>query len=510
MIKNEEPASSTKASSAKTSSTKTSSAKASSTKASSTKASSTEASSAKNEESSSSSAKSSTEEAAVSAEAARARLKAGRWWQLIFGVICMAMIANLQYSWTLFASPIADKYHWKLELVQTAFTIFVLLETWLVPVEGWLADRLGPRKVVVVGGVLAALGWGLSAFASSLPFLYIAYGIAGVGAGAVYGTCVGNALKWFPERRGLAAGITAAGFGAGAAATVIPLGWMIDAYGYEATFLWFGIGQGAVIVIVGMLLAAPDANAVAALPKPPAMRTNRPQFDWRQMIRTPVFWVMYLMFVMMGAGGLFVTANLKQIAVAFKVADVQVSFGLTLKAVLFALFLDKIMNGATRPFFGWVSDRIGRENTMFIAFGLEAIGILALSQFGTDPALFVVLSGLVFFAWGEIYSLFPSTCADTYGSKWASTNAGVLYTAKGTAALFVPIAVILAKWASWHTVFMVAAAMNGLAAVMALVVLKPMRQRMMAQESSRATSEAEDSATAPVVDPLPQMIAHPK
>jgi MFS transporter, OFA family, oxalate/formate antiporter len=459
-------------------------------------------------EGSSSSAKKEEVAGSIEVEAARARLNAGRWWQLIFGVICMAMIANLQYSWTLFATPIATKYHWQLELVQTAFTVFVLLETWLVPVEGWLADRFGPRTVVVAGGAVAGLGWVLSAFASSLPFLYIAYGIAGVGAGAVYGTCVGNALKWFPERRGLAAGITAAGFGAGAAATVLPLGWMIEAYGYESTFLWFGIGQGAVIVIIGLLLAPPDAKAVAALPKPLAVRTNRPQFDWRQMIRTPVFWVMYLMFVLMGAGGLFVTANLKQIAVAFKVADVQISFGLTLKAILFALFLDKIMNGATRPFFGWVSDRIGRENTMFIAVGLEAIGIVALSQFGTDPVLFVVLSGLVFFAWGEIYSLFPSTCADTYGWKWASTNAGVLYTAKGTAALFVPLAVLLSKWASWHTVFMVAAAMNGLAAVMALVVLKPLRARMMARDSSAAQS-ADDVAEA-VAEPLPQMIVQPK
>jgi len=281
---------------------------------------------------------------------------------------------------------------------------------------------------------------------------------------------------------------------------------MIDAYGYESTFLWFGIGQAAVIVIVGMLLSQPDANAVAALPKPAAMRTNRPQFAWRQMIRTPVFWVMYLMFVLMGAGGLFITANLKQIGAAYKVADVPVAFfG---KSILLALFLDKIMNGATRPFFGWVSDRIGRETTMFIAFGLEAIGILALSQFGTDPVLFVVLSGVVFFAWGEIYSLFPSTCADTYGWKWASTNAGVLYTAKGTAALFVPLAVLLSKWASWHTVFMVAAAMNGLAAVMALAVLKPLRQRMMAKSSSRAESDAEDSVA--VAEPLQQMIAQPK
>jgi OFA family oxalate/formate antiporter-like MFS transporter len=229
------------------------------------------------------------------------------------------------------------------------------------------------------------------------------------------------------------------------------------------------------------------------------MRTTRHQFSWRQMIRTPVFWVMYLMFVLMGAGGLFITANLKQIGTAYKIAPAS---------ILLAISFDKITNGITRPFFGWVSDRIGRETTMFIAFGLEAIGIVALSQLGDDPVLFIVLSCMVFFAWGEIYSLFPSTCADTYGWKWASTNAGVLYTAKGTAALFVPVAVVLSKWASWHTVFMIAAAMNGLAAVLALVVLKPLRQRMMAKGSSRAESDAEDSVA--VAEPLPQMIAHPK
>lgn len=445
-------------------------------------------------------------ESPSAADEARARLKSGRWWQLIFGVICMVMIANLQYSWTLFATPIAQKFHWKNPEVQVAFAIFVATETWLVPVEGWLVDRFGPRMVVLCGGVLVALGWSLSAFADSLWFLYVAYGIAGIGAGGVYGTCVGNALKWFPERRGLAAGITAAGFGAGAAATVLPLQSMIKASGYEATFLWFGIGQGIVILIVGSLLAQPDAKAVAALPKPPAALADRPQYRWHQMIRTPVFWVMYVMFVLMGAGGLFVTANLKQIAVDFKVSDVQVAFLIwTPTAITFALFLDKILNGLTRPFFGWVSDRLGRENTMFIAFAFEAVGILLLSQLGTDPVMFVVLSGMVFFAWGEIYSLFPSTCADTYGWKHASANAGALYTAKGTAALFVPIAAGLALSMGWHTVFLVAAAMNAMAAVMALLVLKPLRARMMARTTtSSAASGVTSSATATVAaDPVP-------
>jgi OFA family oxalate/formate antiporter-like MFS transporter len=418
----------------------------------------------------------------ASADAARARLKTWRWVQLTIGVVCMVMIANLQYGWTLFVTPLGDKYHWSRQAIQVAFTVFVATETWLVPVEGYLVDRFGPRVVTVGGGVLVALGWSLNSVASTLPFLYIAQAIGGIGAGAVYGTCVGNALKWFPDRRGLAAGITAAGFGAGSALTVVPIASLIKSSGYEATFLYFGLGQGLVVFVLGWLLAQPDANAVAALPRPAAAVAGRRQIAPLEMIRTRVFWIMYVMFVLMAAGGLFVTANLKQIAEDFKVSDVQVSLiGITLPAATFALSLDRVLNGFTRPFFGWVSDRLGRENTMFLAFFGEAIGILLLSQLGHNPVLFVVLSGLVFFAWGEIYSLFPSTCADTYGWKHAAANAGLLYTAKGTAALLVPIATVLAASAGWHTVFLTSAAMNLGAAVLALAVLKPMRRRMMEQ-----------------------------
>jgi OFA family oxalate/formate antiporter-like MFS transporter len=195
------------------------------------------------------------------------------------------------------------------------------------------------------------------------------------------------------------------------------------------------------------------------------------------MLRTPAFWVMYLMFVLVAAGGLMATAQLAPIANDFQIAKVPVSLlGLTLPALTFALSIDRVLNGLTRPFFGWVSDHIGRENTMFIAFAVEAVGIWALSLFGRDPVLFVILSGLVFFAWGEIYSLFPSTCTDVYGAKYATANAGLLYTAKGTASLLVPLANVLAAASGdWRAVFLVAALMNAAAAIMALAVLKPLR-----------------------------------
>jgi OFA family oxalate/formate antiporter-like MFS transporter len=401
---------------------------------------------------------------------------ANPWAQLIIGIICMVMIANMQYGWTLFVGPIGAKFHWSKAAIQVAFTVFVLFETWLVPVEGYLVDRFGPRWIVVIGGVLCGIAWTINSFADSLGMFYFAAAIGGIGAGGVYGTCIGNAVRWFPGRRGLAAGLTAAGFGAGSAATIVPIANMIKSAGYEQTFLTFGLIQGAVVCILGWLILVPPAVYMAT-PTKLAPGASRHQAQPLQMLKTPVFWVMYLMFVMMAAGGLMAVAQLAPIAKDFKVAEIPVSLiGLTMPALTFALTLDRILNGLCRPFFGWVSDHIGREQTMLLAFALEGFGILALANLGTNPVSFVLLSGLVFFAWGEIYSLFPATVTDTYGTRYATANTGLMYTAKGTAALLVPLAnVLVAAKGSWHPVFMTAAVLNILAALMAIFVLKPMR-----------------------------------
>jgi MFS transporter, OFA family, oxalate/formate antiporter len=408
-----------------------------------------------------------------------------RWWQLIFGIVCMVMIANLQYGWTLFVNPIDQKYHWGRAAIQVAFTVFVLTETWLVPLEGYLLDKFGPRLMVCGSGLLVAIAWVLNAYANSLTLLYVAAAVGGIGAGVIYGGTVGNALKWFPDRRGLAAGLTAAGFGAGSALTVVPIANMIASSGYESAFLWFGIGQGLVVAVVALFLRAPAAGEVVApATAAPAVLQSKRDFGPADVLRSPPFWVMYVMFVMVATGGLMATAQLGPIAKDFKIDTIPVSIlGLTLPALSFALTIDRVLNGLTRPFFGWVSDQIGRENTMFIAFLLEGIGIYALLQFAHDPLLFVILSGLVFFAWGEIYSLFPATCTDMYGSKFATTTYGMLYTAKGTAALLVPLGNLLydATGKSWSAVFIVAAILNIIAAVMALLVLKPMRIRQISQ-----------------------------
>src|SRR4249920_2799477 len=406
-----------------------------------------------------------------------------RWGQLLMGIVCMAMIANLQYGWTLFVNPIADKHGWSRAAIQVAFTIFVLTETWLVPIEGYLVDKFGPRPVVVVGGILCGIGWVLNSFADSLAMLYFAAAVGGVGAGAVYGTCVGNALKWFPDRRGLAAGLTAAGFGAGSALTIIPISAYIKSHGYEAAFLHFGLGQGIVVLVMALgLTRVPEALSALAGGHS-RVQQLRTFYSPMQVLKQPVFWVMYAMFVMVAAGGLMATAQLAPIAKDFKIIDVPVDImGLVLPALTFALAIDRVLNGLTRPFFGWVSDQIGRELTMFIAFGIEAVGILALYQFGQNPIAFVILTGIVFFAWGEIYSLFPSTCADTFGSKYAASNAGMLYTAKGTASLLVPLSSVLASaTGSWHAVFIAASVMNAIAALLAWFVLRPMRRKHIAR-----------------------------
>ena len=406
------------------------------------------------------------------------------WMQLVMGIICMAMIANLQYGWTLFVNPLSEAHGWSKAAIQVAFTIFILTETWLVPIEGWAVDKWGPRPVVLFGGLLCGIGWVMNSYADSLTLLYIAAAVGGVGAGAVYGTCVGNALKWFPDRRGLAAGLTAAGFGAGSALTIIPISAFIKSSGYEAAFFYFGIGQGLVVFLLAWFLTrAPEARKVPGLSSINVQQTKR-DYSPSEVLRKPVFWVMYAMFVMVAAGGLMATAQLGPIAKDFKIGDIPVNImGLVLPALTFALAIDRVLNGLTRPFFGWVSDQIGREPTMFIAFALEAVGILLLYNFGQNPVAFVILTGLVFFAWGQIYSLFPSTCADTFGSKYAAANAGLLYTAKGTASLLVPLSSVLATaTGSWHTVFIVASVLNAVAALMAWFVLKPMRKAHMARQ----------------------------
>jgi OFA family oxalate/formate antiporter-like MFS transporter len=332
--------------------------------------------------------------------------------------------------------------------------------------------------VVCASGVMVALSWVINSVADSLALLYAAAVIAGLGAGPIFAATVGNAMRWFPDRRGLAAGLSAAGFGAGSALTVVPIAYVIQTYGFEAAYLWFGLGQGIVIMVVGLALRAPQAVEVAGLASARVQQTAR-DCTPAQVLRSAPFWLMYAMFVFVGAGGLTVTAQIAPLAKDFAIENVPVSLlGLTMPALSFALSIGLLANGLSRPFFGWVSDRLGRENTMFFAFLLEGIALFGLYFFADQPRVFVLLAGLVYFAWGEIFALFPATCTDIYGKKFAATNYGMLYTAKGTAALLVPLgSVLTSSTGSWTAVFMVVSAMSVVGAFTALLALKPLRMR---------------------------------
>jgi oxalate/formate antiporter len=412
------------------------------------------------------------------ASTSAAPVDSSRWNQLAFGVACMVAASNIQYSWTQFVPEIQEAHGWERAAIQTAFSIFVVVQTWSTPFIGALIDRYGPRLLVLFGGVLTGLAWVINSYATSLPGFYVGSVVGGLGVGAVYATCINNAIKWFPDRRGLGVGLTAAGYGSGTILTVIPIANMIASSGYQATFFTFGILQGVVIVAFASLLKAPQPGAITYKASASVAQSRR-DYTLGEALGTPVFWVMLGMFTATVTGGLMAVAQLSVIAEDLGVRSYEIDFYFfTMAALPFALMMNTIVNGVSRPTFGWLSDHIGREQVMFLAFGLEAIGILALGHYGSNPWAFVVLSGIVFFAWGEVYSLFSATAGDTFGTKNIGTIYGLLYCAKGIAALLVPFGnVLMEATGSWTSVLYTMAALDISAALAALFVLKPLRRR---------------------------------
>jgi OFA family oxalate/formate antiporter-like MFS transporter len=405
-------------------------------------------------------------------------LLGNRWVQLTAGIVGMVAVANFQYGWTFFVPPLHETHGWNEGAIQIAFTLFVLAETWLVPVEAYLADRFGPRRLLVAGGALAALAWCLNAAADSLPLLYAAQLLGGCGAGMVYGISIGCALKWFPDRRGLAAGLTAAAFGMGAALTVRPILYTIEHDGYRAAFRWFGLGQGLVVVLAALVVRFPRPHETPAPPRQPVVATGR-DVTPAGMLRTPLFWMLYLTMTLAATGGVVLLAQIASVSRDWGVAKVPVTLlGVTAAALPFAQEIDRLLGGLTRPFFGWVSDRVGREGTMAVAFALEGGALLLLVRLGHDPLCFVLTSGLAFFGWGAAFSLFPALTGDLFGRQYATTNYALLYTAKGTASLLVPLGSYLHGISgSWWPIFALVIAFDWTAALLAVCVLRPLRRR---------------------------------
>jgi MFS transporter, OFA family, oxalate/formate antiporter len=395
-----------------------------------------------------------------------------RWIQLLLGLVIMMAISSPQYVWTLFVKPFQAATGAALPTVQITFSVLIVLQTLFSPAQGWLVDRFGPKLLVAVGAALTGLGWVISAHVDNVWRLFLAYGLfCGVGTGIVYVGVIGLMARWFPDRRGFAIGIVAAGYGMGAMLTTFPISSMLAASGAPMTLIVFGVILGAVGVLAALGLREPRPGET---PPPVARGAHGEDVAPANMLKTPIFWLMFVMMAMMSTGGLMVTSNFANFARDFGVADVLV---LGLAALPFALTVDRLLNGFTRPFFGWASDRIGRENTMGLAFGLEAAAILLLLLFSRNAPAFVVLSGLVFFGWGEIFSLFPSTLADTFGTRYATTNYGFLYIAQGVGSILGgPVAAAMrVATGSWTPVFGVAVAMDIATALLALFALKQMR-----------------------------------
>jgi oxalate/formate antiporter len=407
-----------------------------------------------------------------------------RWNQLILGVIAMMAISSPQYVWTLFTGPLNQKLGTTLPQLQWTFSLLVILQTWLSPFQAYLVDRFGPRLLIALGALLSGGSWVLSAYVDNIWALYFTYGVlGGFGTGIIYVGIIGLMVRWFPDRRGLATGLAAAGYGFGAFFTSFPIDTMIKSSGYAHTLLVWGIVQGVIGIIAAQWLRVPPADGSTLTAAPAAAiaaRQTSRSYSPAEMLRSPVFYLLFVMMSMMSTSGLMVVSNVGPFAKEFGVADMLV---LGMAALPLSLTLSRVTNGLTRPFFGWVSDHIGREATMALAFALEAVAILVLFAFINQPALFVVLTGLVFFGWGEIFSLFPATLTDTFGPKYAATNYGFLYIAQGIGSILGGPAAAFLKQAtgSWTVVFILVAVLDAVTALLAVTALRSMRRRHLAK-----------------------------
>jgi len=411
-----------------------------------------------------------------------------RFWVLLPCIFAMLAIANLQYAWTLFTTDLTKAFHARLDAVQWTLTFFVIAQTALFPINAYLIDRFGPRLIITLAGFLVGVGWVGAGLVNSLPALYLVYGLGGIGAGAVYGGCIGIAMKWFPDRRGLCVGVVAGSYGFGTALTTLPISYLIDNRGYRTAFILFGAIQGLVVLVAAQFLRMPPRNW-----SPPGWDKIKQQIQKRvyqsscectpaEMLRSGSFHLLYLMMTLVTASGLMLSAQLKPIAVSYGYDRMALFGGFTVLTL--TLSVNQVLNGSARPFFGWVSDRIGRYDTMAIVFVLEAVTIIVLTLVVGRPFWFMAISALMFFAWGDIYSLFPAAIADIFGSKHATTNYGIQYTAKGVGSILAGpgAAWLMTRSGSWVPVFWTAVVCNVVAAALAVLWLKPRVARLVKEQ----------------------------
>jgi OFA family oxalate/formate antiporter-like MFS transporter len=418
----------------------------------------------------------------------------------------MLAIANLQYAWTLFTTDITKSFHARLDQVQWALTFFVIAQTALFPISAYLVDRFGPRRIVTLASLLVAIGWVGAGWSNSLSALYAVYAIGGVGAGAVYSACVGVAMKWFPDRRGLCVGVVAGSYGFGTALTTLPISYLIEHNGYRTAFMIFGAIQGVLVLLAAQFLRMPPVGwlpagweAIKAKVQRKVQQSTR-DYTPGEMSRSGSFYLLYLMMTLVTASGLMLTAQLKPIGVTYGYDKYALFGGFTVLTL--TLSVNQVLNGSARPFFGWVSDRIGRYDTMAIVFVMEAVTITVLTLVVARPTLFIIISALMFFFWGDIYSLFPAAIADIFGTKYATTNYGIQYTAKGIGSILAGpgAALLMAASHSWIPVFWAAVGCNVIAAALAVLWLKPRVARLVREQTEAPEPESTSSAAVPVTE----------
>lgn len=430
-----------------------------------------------------------------------------RIYQLAIAVLCMMTISSPQYVWTLFTTPLSNKLGYGLASIQLTFSLLIIIQTLFSPLQGWMLERFGIRALISIGCLLSGSSWVLSGWTDSLWGLYLAYGVlGGIGTGIVYLGCVALMVRYFPDRRGFAVGMVASGYGMGAMLTTLPISHLLDTHGLNTTLIVFGAIMAVIGIVLAQFLRVPDVTAIGipdtgyssglhgSKPVTEAYKeTEIPeeekrlfvneleaerQFTPRQMLVTPLFWLMFIMFTLMATSGLMVTSQLATFAHDFGIASVTL-FGMS--AIPLALTLDRLCNGATRPLFGWISDHIGRENTMALAFGMEGVAMTIWLSLMHHPVIFVLMSGVVFLGWGEIFSLFPSLLTDVFGTQHAATNYGFLYIAQGIGSILGgPLAAILySAEHSWIPVFVLTISCDFLTALLALFVLKRLKKSVL-------------------------------
>ena len=396
----------------------------------------------------------------------------------------MCMISGVQYSWTLYANPLKDKLVVSLAAVQTAFTLSQVIQAISQPGGGFFVDKFGPKVPLFFGGAMVLVGWSLMGQVSSIPALYALYTLAGAGVGICYGIAMNTANRWFPDRRGLASGFTAAGYGLGVLPFIPMMKTMLGGHGVGHAFAYTGLIEGVGLMIIALFIKFPGQQK--GVKKAPVVATEK-DFTTSEMLKTPQFWILWICFFSVNFGGLLLVANS---------APYGKTLGIAAGTMAIAVMVQNLANGGCRPVWGAVSDKIGRYKTMSLIFGVNAV---ILYSFPTVAAIstpaFIVMLALAFFTWGGCYALFPPTNSDIFGTAYSAKNYGCFWAAKAIASIFGGgLGAAIATKFGWNVAFMITGTTSLIAFILATFVI-PRMGRPVKKGTLAAKAALKENAT---------------